>query len=79
MPPDFINKPDRRAYLHAMDFIDARPEECILLEDSPVNIRPAKDLGMITVLVGEDDRSDGAHYHIRSITDLEELLSTIPV
>jgi len=71
---DFINKPDRRAYLYALDFIGARPEECILVEDSPVNIQTARELGMVTVLVGEDCREDGAHYHIRHITDLEDLL-----
>ncbi len=74
---DFINKPDRRAYLRAMDFIGALPEECVLIEDSPVNIRTARELGMLTVLVGEKGRADGAHYHIHDITDLEDLLSTI--
>lgn len=74
---DFINKPDRRAYLRAMDFIGARPEECILIEDSPANIRTARALGMVTVQVGSEERSDGAHYHIRYITDFEGLLRSI--
>ena len=75
---DFINKPDIRAYAKTLDFIGARPEECILLEDSPANIRPAKELGMITVMVVDEDRVDGAHYHLRRIADLEDLLPTIP-
>ena len=75
---DFINKPDRRAYFRILDFIGARPDECILVEDSPANIRTAKELGMITVMVGTEDRVDGAHYHIRSITDFENLLANIP-
>jgi putative hydrolase of the HAD superfamily len=75
---DFINKPDRRAYLRILDFIGARPEECILIEDSPANIRTAKDLGMVTVMVDGEDRGDGAHFHIRNITDFEDLLFTIP-
>ncbi|MBN2318840.1 MAG: pyrimidine 5'-nucleotidase [Acidobacteria bacterium] len=75
---DFINKPDRRAYSRILDFIDARPEECILIEDSPVNIHTAKELGMVTVMVGSEDRVDGAHYHIQRITDFEDLLSSIP-
>lgn len=75
---DFINKPDRRAYLRILDFIDARPEECILIEDSPSNIQTAKELGMVTVMVGNEDRVDGAHYHIQNITDFEDLLATIP-
>jgi putative hydrolase of the HAD superfamily len=70
---EFVNKPFRRAYLKALDFASFRPEECILIEDSPVNIVPARELGMITVVVGNGDQSDGAHYHINRITDFEDL------
>lgn len=74
---EFINKPDRRAFSQAMNFIGARPEECLLIEDSQANIRAGKEIGMITVMVGGEDRIDGADYHICRITDLEELLQTI--
>jgi putative hydrolase of the HAD superfamily len=74
---DFINKPDRRAYVKALDFIAVRPEECILVEDLPVNIIPACELGMTTVIVGEGARTNGAHHHIERITDLESLLTRI--
>ncbi len=70
---EFVNKPDRRAYLKALDFLAARPEECVLVEDSPANIAPAKELGMTTVMVGEGSSADGAHYHIDRITDLAKL------
>lgn len=70
---EFVNKPDRRAYLKALDFISALPEECILVEDSLKNLIPAGKLGMTTVLVGEGTRADGAHHHIARITDLENL------
>jgi len=75
---DFINKPDRRAYVRILEFIGARPEECVLIEDSPSNIRTAKDLGMVTVMVGGDRQVDGAHFHIPNITDFEDLLADIP-
>jgi len=75
---DFINKPDRRAYVRILEFIGARPEECVLIEDSPSNIRTAKDLGMVTVMVGGDRQVDGAHFHIQNITDFEDLFSEIP-
>ena len=74
---DFINKPDRRAYFKAMDFALVRPEECVLVEDSLVNIIPAREIGMTTVMVGEGLRTDGAHYHIKHITDLEGLLDRV--
>jgi putative hydrolase of the HAD superfamily len=74
---DFVNKPDRRAYLKALDFISARPEECMLVEDSMANIIPAAKLGMTTVIVGEGSRTGGAHYHIERIVELEGLFARI--
>jgi len=71
---EFVNKPDHRAYLKALDFASVQAEECVLIEDSARNLAPAGRLGMTTVLVGEGTRTDGAHYHIARITDLENLL-----
>jgi putative hydrolase of the HAD superfamily len=74
---DFVNKPDRRAYLKALNFASVQPEECILIEDSMVNIIPAAKLGMTTVYIGDGSRMDGAHYRIGHIADLEGLLAGI--
>jgi putative hydrolase of the HAD superfamily len=72
---EFVNKPYRRAYLKALDFAGARPEECVLIDDMPVNIAPARELGMTTILAGSSLKPDGAHYHIDRITDFEDLFS----
>jgi len=48
------NKLYRDAYEHALSLIDARGEECIMVEDSARNLLAAKELGMVTVLVGKD-------------------------
>ncbi len=37
---EFVVKPDRRAYEKALRTIDARPEECVFVEDSLVNLLP---------------------------------------
>ena len=74
---DFVNKPDRRAYLKALEFASVRPEECVLVEDSLVNIIPARKLGMTTVMVGGRSRTDVAHHHIHRITDFEGLLDIL--
>jgi putative hydrolase of the HAD superfamily len=71
---EFINKPDQRSYLKALEFASVRPEECILIDDSPINIIPAVKLGMTTVMVGEGPAVDGAHHHIHRITELEGIL-----
>jgi putative hydrolase of the HAD superfamily len=72
---EFVNKPDRRSYLRALEFASARPEECVLIEDSLVNITAARALGITTVMVGGSPESDGADYHIERITDLEALIN----
>ncbi len=45
----------------------------MLLEDSAVNIRPAMEMGMTTVMVGGDG-ADGAHHHIERVTEFARLL-----
>jgi putative hydrolase of the HAD superfamily len=74
---EFINKPDRRAYLKALDYISARPEECVFVEDSLINIRPARGMGMLTVLVRNGGDTDGADHHIRRVTELESILHSL--
>jgi putative hydrolase of the HAD superfamily len=71
---DFLNKPDHRSYTKALDFVQARPEECILIEDSAENIEGARRMGITTVMVGGMSGKDGADYHIQRITELEDLL-----
>jgi len=71
---EFINKPDVRAYQKALEFISARAEECLFVEDSPTNIVPAGKLGMTTVMVGAGTKHGGAHHRIDRITDLGKLI-----
>lgn len=72
---EFINKPDPRSYRRALDLVGARAEECVLLEDSMVNIVPAVRMGMTTVLVGGGSGMAGAHHQVERVTDLEALLN----
>ncbi len=52
---DFISKPDPHAYRRILDLIGARADECALVEDTPRNLRPARALGMTTILVDHAD------------------------
>ena len=72
---EFINKPDGRSYLKALEFASARPEECVLIEDSLINIHPARKIGMTTVLVFGG--SGGAHTVNRSVSESLPLLAGI--
>ncbi len=74
---EFINKPDPRAYLKALEFVSAQASECILVEDSIPNIGPARALGMTTVLVGDSKSKDAADYLVSRVTDLERYFPAI--
>jgi putative hydrolase of the HAD superfamily len=63
---DFVSKPDPRAYQRILDLIHAQADECMLIEDSPRNLRPAKALGMTTVLVDSTD-CDEVDFCVRDI------------
>jgi putative hydrolase of the HAD superfamily len=71
---DFINKPDRRSYLKALEFASVQSGECVLVDDHLPNIIPAREMGMTTVMVEEGHAPNGAHHHIARITDLEGLV-----
>ena len=74
---EFCNKPDPRAYRTALEFAGVRPEECVLLEDYPANIRTANAMGMTTVLVAESGEVGGnaacADYVIDSVVEFADL------
>ena len=47
----FINKPEPLAYHQALAVLGVDGDQCIMVEDTPRNLMPAKDLGMTTILV----------------------------
>lgn len=51
---DFESKPQPGAYQKICALLNVAPEECLLVEDNLRNLAPAKALGMVTVLVGND-------------------------
>jgi len=72
---DYINKPLTESYMMALDISgDPAPERCMILDDRIVNLIPAKDFGMTTVLVG-DGEVDGVDYCIPTI---HEILIQVP-
>jgi putative hydrolase of the HAD superfamily len=71
---EFVNKPDERAYQRALSLLGARADECVFVEDTLINLLPARALGMRTVLV-TDAREDGdVDYRIGRPADLEAAL-----
>jgi putative hydrolase of the HAD superfamily len=48
-------KPDPRIYRYACDLLGVAPEQCVYLDDLGVNLKPARDMGMRTIKVGDPD------------------------
>jgi putative hydrolase of the HAD superfamily len=68
---EMVNKPEPGAYLRAMAIAGVQdPAACVLADDLPRNLVPARALGMTTVLVGPGPADGGADVHIQRITDL---------
>ncbi|XP_045317178.1 bifunctional epoxide hydrolase 2 isoform X1 [Leopardus geoffroyi] len=48
-------KPDPRIYKFVLDTLNASPNEVVFLDDMGANLEPARDLGMVTILVRDTD------------------------
>jgi putative hydrolase of the HAD superfamily len=67
---DFVNKPDERAYHRVLELLGAEGHECMFVEDSAVNLVPAKRLGMVTVLVDGDEPAPEVDCRIHRVEEV---------
>jgi putative hydrolase of the HAD superfamily len=73
----FCNKPDPLAYESVLRALRVDGPDCILIEDSVRNLRPAKELfGMTTVLVGGNVEA-GVDIAISDLLELEGVIETL--
>ena len=68
-----MRKPDTAIYQLAAQRLGLDPEECIFVDDRPVNLEPAAEIGMRTVLYNRD----GQDYQGEQIYSLAELLDIL--
>ncbi len=67
----FACKPETVAYQRAMALAgETEPANCILLDDSPRNLAPAREMGFFTILVGTSTADSAASLSLASITSL---------
>jgi putative hydrolase of the HAD superfamily len=71
---DYESKPQPSAYRRVCELLQVQPDECLLVEDSVHNLRPAKALGMLTVLVrdGHAASEEGVDAVIDRIEEIGE-------
>ena len=77
----FIPKPDPEPYDEMIKTFNIDPKRSLMVEDMAKNLRPAANLGMITVWLRHNrdwssEDSDGEHIH-HEIDDLKSWLKTI--
>lgn len=75
---DFACKPESKAYWRALDLAGVTaPENCLMLDDSPVNLAEARRIGLLTVLVGRSSPHPDADYTLPSLLDLPRVLPVL--
>jgi len=73
----FIPKPNAEAYETVLKYAKAAPEECLLIDDMERNLKPARALGMQTILIGTGEVADDQQHVIANIKDLNAVLQKI--
>ena len=74
----YRSKPHVEAYWKAAELLGVSPERCLMVEDNVRNLRPAKQVGMVTLLVGECEPEEGiVDYHVPDIWQVGEVVRRI--
>jgi len=70
------NKPYRDAYERMLALLGARGPECILVEDAARNLRPAKAMGMTTVLV-DAEPDEGVDFVVGNVLEVGQVVNEL--
>jgi putative hydrolase of the HAD superfamily len=74
---DYRNKPLPEAYVRAVTLAGASTANaCLMADDRPVNLAPARELGMTTVLVGPGP-SQAADIHLGRLAELPQAIAAL--
>ncbi len=73
---EYVNKPDQRSYTKALDMMGAMARQTIFVEDNTLNTRPAKAMGITTIVV-DAALDDGADYAVASLDEALTLVERL--
>jgi putative hydrolase of the HAD superfamily len=73
----FVPKPNPEAYEAVLSYARVSPRECLLIDDMSRNLKPAKALGMRTVLIGSGAPAEDEQDAIANIKELNAVLRKI--
>ncbi|NXE57242.1 HYES hydrolase, partial [Casuarius casuarius] len=71
-----MQKPEPGIYSHALEALQAQPQEVIFLDDIGENLKPARQLGMATILVRDTEAALKELQELSGLLDQEETLPT---
>lgn len=76
---DYKCKPDPQAYRRTLALLGVPGKQCIMVDDTPRNLIPAKDLGMTTILVNNEagSASSAIDYTALTIFHVEQVLKNL--
>ena len=68
-----MRKPDKEIFLHTLERLKAKPDECIFVDNSVKNLLAAEEIGIHTILFNRDgEEYDGKV--VNNFIELEEML-----
>lgn len=70
---DYRGKPDPATYRQVLQVLGVTGNECVMVDDYVVNLLPAKELGMTTVLIGAEEQPDYVDFRLDSIYQLRDV------
>ncbi len=73
----YIPKPNPEAYRQVLLYAGVSAENCLLIDDMERNLKPARSLGMRTILIGSGHSATDRSHAIASIRDLNQALQRI--
>ena len=73
----FVPKPNPEAYEAVLSYARVLAPDCLLIDDMTRNLKPARELGMRTVLIGSGTPAEDAHDAIDNIKELNAVLQKI--
>ncbi len=74
---NYHNKPRPQAYKAALDILNVSGDSCILVDDTPRNLIPAKDLWMTTILINGGHKSLAIDYVVPTVFHVESVIKNI--
>jgi putative hydrolase of the HAD superfamily len=74
---NFIPKPNPDPYRLVLEYLRMHPKDVLLIDDMERNLKPAQEMGMRTILIGNGKPVDDRHHAIENIKELTDILAIL--